>query len=222
MPNSLDKIKRVNGNIKIKVAAKTNDDVIFNLAGRRVKVYHIGSLLAFETPTGPVSYDMASDDEDGKNNFLKLFRREEKRLGKLHLTQLKVYAMRTKPWRQAISAYSLAALILLSGAFTLVNSRQAHADDREPPANVTRCDSIEQLEEDYPKSHFTKPSPDETTAFINKYPDPANKMVIFYVVPYPKDPHVAVVHGYTINGCWAGAWQLPADAFEQVIHSGAL
>jgi hypothetical protein len=47
-------------------------------------------------------------------------------------------------------------------------------------------------------------------------------MVVFYAVPFPKDPHIEVVHGYTINGCWAGAMQLPADVFEEIIHGGAI
>lgn len=98
----------------------------------------------------------------------------------------------------------------------------ALAADREPPASVTRCDSIEQLQEDYPDAHFTKLSPDETTAFMNKFHDPANEMVIFYSVPFPPDPHFTVIHGYTIKGCWAGATQIPADEFEKVIHGGEI
>lgn len=112
---------------------------------------------------------------------------------------------------------ALAALLL-----ALYLGGSALADDREPPPNVIRCDSIEQLKEDYPDSHFTKLSPDETTAFMNKFPDPANEMFVFYAVPFPPDPHLMVIHGYTIKGCWAGATQIPADEFEKVIHGGEI
>jgi hypothetical protein len=112
--------------------------------------------------------------------------------------------------------------MFLAGLATLACPRQASADDREPPANVTKCDSIEQLEEAYPRSRFTKLSPDETTAFINKFPDLANERVLFYAVLFPKDPNIMVIHSYTINGCWAGAMKLPVDAFELVIHGGEI
>jgi hypothetical protein len=184
---------------------------------RRIAVLQVGSILAFETPTGNVIYDMASDNETSENTFLKLFRREEKRLAKLDLSPSSGCAMRTKSRRLAIIAYSLVALTAGIEAI-----RPSYADDPQPPANVSRCDSIEQLEEAYPNSHFTKLSPDETTAFINKFPDPANKMVVFFAVPFPKDPRIMVIHGYTINGCWVGAMQLPVDAFEQIIRGGEI
>lgn len=50
---------------------------------RRSKVFNVGWLLSFETPTGPFSYDMVSDDKAAENKFLKLFRQEEKRLSEL-------------------------------------------------------------------------------------------------------------------------------------------
>jgi hypothetical protein len=108
------------------------------------------------------------------------------------------------------------------GALAVLPIGPAHADDREPPPNVARCDSIQQLEEEYPDSHFTKLSPAETTAMLNAAPDPSNEMVVFYSVPFPKDPSVTVVHAYSANGCWLGAVQLPADKFEQIIHGDTL
>jgi hypothetical protein len=50
---------------------------------RRIAVFQIGAILAFDTPAGHFQYDMASDDEVAENNFVKLFRREEKRLVRL-------------------------------------------------------------------------------------------------------------------------------------------
>ena len=44
---------------------------------RRIAVLTVGSLLSFQTPSGIVSYDMASEDEIAEKNFLKLFRKEE-------------------------------------------------------------------------------------------------------------------------------------------------
>lgn len=49
---------------------------------RRIAVLTVGSLLSFQTPSGIVSYDMASEDEIAEKNFLKLFRKEERRLNK--------------------------------------------------------------------------------------------------------------------------------------------
>jgi hypothetical protein len=64
---------------------------------RRIAVFQIGTILAFDTPAGHFQYDMASDDEVAENNFLKLFRREEKRLAKLSLSLSRGEAMLTKP-----------------------------------------------------------------------------------------------------------------------------
>jgi hypothetical protein len=47
------------------------------------------------------------------------------------------------------------ALLFFAGLLALAYPRPANADDREPPANITKCDSIEELEEAYPNSHFT-------------------------------------------------------------------
>ena len=52
--------------------------------------------------------------------------------------------------------------------------------------------------------------------------DPSNEMVIFYSVPFPKDPAYTVVHAYSVKGCWLGAVQLPSDKFEKIIHGDTL
>ena len=113
---------------------------------------------------------------------------------------------------------TLAILIAIFGFQVIA----AHADDDSPLPESQQCHAIEELQGKYPDSKFTKFNPGQVTAWLNKFRDPSNAMVVFYSTPYPKDPHFTNVFGYDIKGCFVEGAQLPSDMYEAVVNGGGI
>lgn len=116
----------------------------------------------------------------------------------------------------------LFALALLCALSACSGGHPAFADAESPLPPSQQCQSFEEFSGRYPDSKFTKLSAAEVTAFINKYPDPGNEVVVLYSTPYPKDTSYMNVFGYSAKGCFVSGAQLPADLFETVIHGGQI
>lgn len=149
----------------------------------------------------------------------KMFAEELARLG----TDDALHAYSVRPRNSLFDVLApplaLTALILAVVALAWLYSAPAHADEPQTPPGVERCDSIEQLEEQYPQSTFTKLSPEEIKRVLDKMGSPEGAPVeTAYSVPFPPDPHMVVLHAYNAKGCWIGAAQMPYDAFEHLVR----